>query len=140
MISRLVFVYGTLMRGQKRESCWPRSPVSVQAAVVQGALFDLGPYPALVPGLDWIIGELWELDAADVDITLRVLDEVEWYNQVPGEDLYIRTEVSAVRIWDNSLVKALTYHYADVGSLAGQAKSITPNALGFCQWRPLKEY
>jgi gamma-glutamylcyclotransferase (GGCT)/AIG2-like uncharacterized protein YtfP len=53
-----VFVYGTLQRGGVRERCWPRKPIYVEVARVRGALYDLGPYPALVEGSDFVAGEL----------------------------------------------------------------------------------
>lgn len=50
MITDLItdlFVYGTLKRGQCRETMWPRPPVSVRPAFIRGRLYDLGPYPAI---------------------------------------------------------------------------------------------
>ena len=37
-----VFVYGTLMRGELRERCWPHQPLCVIPACVRGLLYDLG--------------------------------------------------------------------------------------------------
>lgn len=92
-----VFVYGTLCRGQCREPCWPRRPVSVTVGYVRGHLFDLGPYPALLPGDDWVRGECWTLREEDMPETLRVLDAIEGFAQ-PGEaDLYQRREIDIFR-------------------------------------------
>ena len=50
----LVFVYGTLKRGEARARLWPRKPQAVEPATVRGTLYDLGDYPALVPGDDTV--------------------------------------------------------------------------------------
>lgn len=95
---RKIFVYGTLCRGQCREACWPRPPVSVEVGYVRGRLFDLGPYPAMLAGDDWVRGECWTLREEDVPETVRVLDEIEGFAQ-PGEaDLYQRCEVDVFRV------------------------------------------
>lgn len=88
-----VFVYGTLCRGQCREECWPREPLSVAVGYVRGRLFDLGPYPAMLPGDDWVRGEYWTLREEDMPETLRVLDAIEGYAQSGEADLYRRQEV-----------------------------------------------
>ncbi len=52
-------------------------------------MYHLPSYPALVPGPEIILGELWHFDPADMPRTLTVLDEVEHY--VDGsDDLYTR--------------------------------------------------
>lgn len=89
------FVYGTLQRGQCRQRCWPVPAEHIERAFVRGQLYDLGEYPALLAGDDWVAGERWELAAADMELALQVLDRVEGYAQ-PGEaDLYDR-QVMAV--------------------------------------------
>jgi gamma-glutamylcyclotransferase (GGCT)/AIG2-like uncharacterized protein YtfP len=61
-----LFVYGTLKRGESREKKWPFPPVKVLPATTRAALYDLGPYPAIGPGDDTIVGELWFLREEDV--------------------------------------------------------------------------
>jgi len=87
------FVYGTLKRGECRESCWPASPLRVQAAWIRGSLVDLGSYPGLVPGDDWVRGELWQIDATDEAQTLEVLDAIEGYRPSGTRNLYERQQV-----------------------------------------------
>ncbi len=90
------FVYGTLMRGQCRQSLWPRPPRSVTPALVRGQLYDLGEYPALriaADDNDWVEGELWKIAAADVAVTLARLDEIEETNQPGRPNLYDRLRV-----------------------------------------------
>jgi gamma-glutamylcyclotransferase (GGCT)/AIG2-like uncharacterized protein YtfP len=105
-----VFVYGTLRRGECRAIFWPNSALSIETAFVRGALYDLGPYPALVPGDDLIRGELWRLDPAHTAQTLEVLDEVEGYSVSPG-DLYERTVVEC-RTESGQTYQANIYYYA----------------------------
>jgi gamma-glutamylcyclotransferase (GGCT)/AIG2-like uncharacterized protein YtfP len=81
----LLFVYGTLMRGESNHG-------QLEAARFAGAaqtapaftLVDLGPYPAMVAGgRDAVAGELYEVD----DAALARLDLFE------GPALYARTRV-----------------------------------------------
>src|SRR5437667_3874873 len=85
-----VFAYGTLKRGGVREKCWPSKALRIEPAMVRGVLYDLGPYPALTEGSDWVAGELWHFAESDMPATLAALDEVEgysggtddWYRQI----------------------------------------------------------
>lgn len=105
-----VFVYGTLQQGEQREGAWPRTPVSRRRATIRGILFDLGPYPALLPGNDLIGGEFWEIAAGDMPATLEVLDCVEGYNQGDA-NLYERRVISC-RLETGTTVSAYTYFLA----------------------------
>lgn len=125
-----VFVYGTLKRGQCRENAWPRVPVSVFDAWVLGELYDLGDYPALVPGSERVVGEVWTIPSQDVDATLRVLDEIEGYRNQPN-DLYRRDDVDCWAMGATRSFRALTYLYAR--PLAEQLK-VCPNSQGECIW------
>ena len=126
-----VFVYGTLMRGGVRAGRWPREPLSVERAVARGRLYDLGPYPAMTAGDDVVAGELWRFEQADMEETLRVLDEIECFGQ-QGVDLYVRcvidceTEHGAAR-------RAHVYFIADP-DLPRPDQRILPDASGHCRW------
>jgi gamma-glutamylcyclotransferase (GGCT)/AIG2-like uncharacterized protein YtfP len=85
-----VFAYGTLKRGHCRSGVWPAAPVCVRPALVRGTLYDLGPYPAILSGTDWIAGELWTMRPTDIAYTLQVLDEVEGFQQVGQSNWYVR--------------------------------------------------
>lgn len=89
-----LFVYGTLKRGQCREHCWPCTPLSVQAALVRGKLFDTGPYPALFHGNDWVLGEVWTFRAVELPAVLKVLDEIEGYVEHSTSNLYNREKIN----------------------------------------------
>jgi gamma-glutamylcyclotransferase (GGCT)/AIG2-like uncharacterized protein YtfP len=67
-------VYGTLMRGRCRESCWPVAPTRVFAATVPGALHELGSYPGLVAGEDRIVGECWWFADRDLPKAFAAID------------------------------------------------------------------
>lgn len=126
-----IFVYGTLQRGQVREQCWPRPPISIEPATVRGTLYDLGPYPALVPGDDTVGGELWHIAPPDIAVTLAALDRVEGYANRP-DDLYRRVIVECRTVKGSE--PAWTYQLALV-ELLHSARRITPDGHGVCNWR-----
>ena len=126
-----IFVYGTLQRGELRESCWPRRPLRIEWGTIRGALKDLGEYPALVDGQDLILGELWHFAATDVVATLATLDEIEWYGQ-DDNDLYVRETVTCHNA-SGEPRQAYTYRYAKPREIA-LAPVVVPAADGFCRW------
>ena len=84
--STLIFVYGTLMRGDVRSSFLSKGQfVSEAVTAPKYCMYNLGSYPGLVPsqteGLS-VEGEIYSVDPA----TLEILDEVEGV----AEGLYIR--------------------------------------------------
>ena len=104
-----VFVYGTLKRGECRADLWPFSPKSVVLARARGALYDLGDYPAMTLGDDWIAGEVWTFEASQMERTLQVLDEIEGYfgNQ---NDLYRRLLIEC-HLEGDATANCFSYHY-----------------------------
>jgi len=88
-------------------------------------LFDLGSYPALLPGADRVLGEIWQFRAADMPETLCILDRIEGTDQ-PGEpNLYNRCIVPAIG-FDQSVARpAYTYVWAHPEQL-NQAFYIVP--------------
>lgn len=126
-----IFVYGTLKRGHLRSSMWPASPISIHEALIRASLFDLGAYPGIAPGNDWVLGELWRIAPADWQETLRVLDSVEGYDAQSNSGLYLRTEVEAHAVIDevaesaSSPETAFAYWINDPGILAS-ARRIQP--------------
>ncbi len=97
-----IFVYGTLKRGECREHAWPRRPSKVIPARIRAELYDLGAYPAIVHGDDWVLGERWEFEPQDLLPTLKLLDEIEDFRNRP-DDLYQRKVVAC---WDGVAVTA----------------------------------
>jgi gamma-glutamylcyclotransferase (GGCT)/AIG2-like uncharacterized protein YtfP len=88
-----IFAYGTLKRGGCREHVWPFRPLRIEQGFVRGTLFDLGPYPALTEGMDWIRGEIWRIAHRHWVDTLAVLDAEEGYGLSGEPDLYTRRAV-----------------------------------------------
>lgn len=133
------FVYGTLQRGQCRQRCWPVPAVRVDRAFARGQLYDLGEYPAMLPGDDWVAGERWELAAADLPRVLRVLDRVEGYAQPGEDDLYDRQVIPIYAAPHSPLwCQAWTYVLKDLRMLR-QAHRVEPTPLAgqpcrYAQW------
>lgn len=109
---------------------WPRPPIRVTSCRVRGQLHDLGPYPALLPGTDWVLGELWELAPHDIAETLRVLDEIEGFRR-RDDDLY-RREVIECTTEEKGKTLAFTYYFV---ARPGRATRIKQDETGVCAWR-----
>ncbi len=135
VVTPAVFVYGTLKHGEERARCWPRRPQSVEPATVFGRLFDLGPYPALLPPLahdqDLVLGELWSFADSDLEATLRALDEVECFG-VDDVDLYVRQVVACTTL-AGPVIDAHCYFLADPRE-AERSRRVRPDSQGYCQW------
>jgi len=111
-VSELVFFYGTLMAGfdRRRRAGIDDRMRYIGRGAIQGALFDLGLYPAAVPaGEGRVWGEVYEMsDAATV---LAALDEIEGYrHDDPDRSLYTRSKAS-VTLPDGSAAQAWVYFY-----------------------------
>lgn len=107
----LLFVYGTLMRGEPAHALLGPDARLVAHARTEPrfTLLDMGEYPALLEGgTTSVHGELYEIDAAR-------LPELDRYEDVP--ELYAR---AAIRAADRV---ALTYLLRP--ELAGTAPAIT---------------
>lgn len=104
--SQLVFVYGTLKRGQDHHDFLAGQSFRGEARTVPGyRLVDLGEYPGLLPypsDQDGVTGEVWWVD----DATLARLDELEGLN----EGLYRRERIPLLPPFAGETV--LTYVYA----------------------------
>lgn len=113
---REVFVYGSLKQGYLRGGQWPRKPLRIQPAVIQAKLYDVGPYPAIGGGEDWILGELWSIHEDDMQITLEVLDQIEGYDALGEDNQYIRIPVTAT-LENGDAVTAYVYQFASTERL-----------------------
>lgn len=131
-----VFAYGTLKRGHERERFWPHPPRRISSAKTRGVLYDLGPFPALTHGSDWIRGECWDLAPADVSETLRALDEEEGFEGQPT-DLYRR---ETIECWDDAgnSFQAYAYFLADLGLIERAIRIKPDESTGECFWPPVK--
>lgn len=108
----LVFFYGTLMAGfdRRRRAGIDPKLTYIGRGSIQGALFDLGIYPAAVPapeGLVW--GEVYEM--VEADTVLAALDDIEGYRpDNPDRSLYARSQAD-VMLPDGSRAQAWVYFY-----------------------------
>jgi gamma-glutamylcyclotransferase (GGCT)/AIG2-like uncharacterized protein YtfP len=125
-----VFVYGTLKTGELRERMWPCKPIAVNRATTRGELYDLNRYPAMVAGDDLVLGEVWSFTIDQMPKTLKVLDEIEDFDNLPN-DQYKRVSVEC-EFADGRSVIAYAYHYA-ADDLA-EATRIQATNDGLCQW------
>ena len=114
-----VFFYGTLMTGFNRRL---RAGVDsklryVGRGSIRAILFDLGIYPAAVPGEGHVWGELFETD--EPELVLAGLDSIEGYRPGdPEHSLYIRVQ-SPVTLEDGRTLQAWVYFYnAPLGQAA----------------------
>lgn len=81
----IVFVYGTLLRGEDNHRLLDRARYLGDARTTASfTLLDLGAWPAMIAGGSVVHGELYGVDAA----TLRELDELEGH-----PDEYRRTAI-----------------------------------------------
>jgi gamma-glutamylcyclotransferase (GGCT)/AIG2-like uncharacterized protein YtfP len=116
-----VFVYGTLKQGRLRSSAWPRRPLSIREGMIQADLHDLGPYPAIVEGTDFVLGEVWLLAEKDMSETLRVLDEFENYSPGASDNQYLR-QIVEVELPDGEQVSAFVYFAAKADQVRRKRK------------------
>jgi gamma-glutamylcyclotransferase (GGCT)/AIG2-like uncharacterized protein YtfP len=111
-VTDAVFFYGTLMAGFDRPGRLRIDPMLryLGRGSIQGALFDLGIYPAAVPATDSRVwGEVYETD--DIDQVLAALDEIEGnLPNDPDHSLYQREKVS-VSLPGGRVVDAWVYFY-----------------------------
>lgn len=103
-----IALYGSLMRGlgPLEELGFDSRLRFVGPCVVQGELFDLGPYPALRPGKGRVLAELHRL--SDPGLLLE-LDAFEGYDpEHPERSLYLRERVTLI---EPSGIEAWCYLY-----------------------------
>ena len=118
----LVFFYGTLMTGFRRQGRAPldRQLRAVGQGWIQAVLFDLGIYPAAIPADDGRVwGEVHQM--LDPDAVLSALDEIEGYSaDEPDTSLYTRM-VTPLTFEDGRVAPVWVYFY---NAPLGQAQRI----------------
>ena len=118
-------------RGESRGGCWPRAARCVERATTRARLYDLGKYPAILPGDDRVLGELWHLAPDDMEVTLAALDQIECFSG-QDDDLYVRRIVDC-ETSSGQIVRAYAYFLAKPVELGG-ARVVTPGEAGHCHW------
>lgn len=96
---RAVFVYGTLMRGERLSHLIQSAkPQMLVPARTQGRLVDLGDFPGLIPARrteQWVVGEYVEFEC--LDSVLPQLDfEEEYLLYDQAKSVYLRRLVPVV--------------------------------------------
>jgi gamma-glutamylcyclotransferase (GGCT)/AIG2-like uncharacterized protein YtfP len=111
-VADLVFFYGTLMAGfdRRRRAGIDTKLRYVGRGSIRGSLFDLGLYPAAVPGSDGHVwGEVYEM--SDPTVVLAALDDIEGYrHDDPDKSLYTRSQTD-VALPDGTRSRAWVYFY-----------------------------
>lgn len=118
-----LFVYGSLRRGFQHPAYGyiSRYFQLCSPATVQGQLFDMGDYPAAVPGGEGlIIGELYECARPEeFNYAIAQLDDYEGVCPENGETPLYRRDTAQIILPDNSRTTAWIYWYN--GDVAGKA-------------------
>lgn len=108
----LVFFYGTLMAGfdRRRRAGIDDKLQYIGRGAIQGALFDVGLYPAALPAAEGHVwGEVYAM--SDPPKVLRALDEIEGFSEGnPDRSLY-RRERTDVLLPDGKFASAWVYFY-----------------------------
>jgi gamma-glutamylcyclotransferase (GGCT)/AIG2-like uncharacterized protein YtfP len=112
-IIRRIFVYGSLMEGFfNYEKSFKGKVVSRFPGKVRGSLYhqvEKG-YPALIPGEDWVRGEL--LDLEDFDTLLEAGDVIERYRGPGAPDNEYDRRTTGIETLDGKTIHAWVYWYA----------------------------
>ncbi len=111
MAPRHIFFYGTLMRGfPLRERAGIETWIRFAGrGAVRGALFDLGPYPALVPGDGMVRGEVY--CCVDRDRLLPRVDALEHYDPDRPRTGESRREAMPAMLDDGRRLRVWAYVY-----------------------------
>ena len=111
MTPRHIFFYGTLMRGfalRERAAIEPWIRFA-GCGVVRGALFDLGPYPALVAGSGTVRGEVYL--CVDPGRLLPRADALEHFDPDRPRAGEYRREALPARLDDGRTLTVWAYIY-----------------------------
>jgi gamma-glutamylcyclotransferase (GGCT)/AIG2-like uncharacterized protein YtfP len=111
-VADLVFFYGTLMAGfdRRRRAGIDDKLHYIGRGAIQGALFDVGLYPAAVPAPDGHVwGEVYEM--SDAPRVLAALDEIEGYSTSDLDRSLYRREQTDVLLPDGRFARAWAYFY-----------------------------
>lgn len=82
-----VFVYGTLLEGECREQSMKEISTSVERTKIRAKMFDVGSFPAIVSGVEEIVGELHTIKKSE---SLNSLDRIEGFIGYDDSSLYHR--------------------------------------------------
>ena len=106
---KFLFVYGTLMRGQRNHARFCGDALTIEPASTMGHLHDLlAGFPAMVEGKGTVYGEA--MTFPDTEATLSELDFLEGYRpDQPGRSLYLRRVQPVTLLGSGTTVPAYCY-------------------------------
>jgi len=120
MMSELVFVYGTLKSGQSNYPLIQDLVRFTMNASIHGKLYDLGPYPAVIPGQASVYGEL--VAFTDFAEAIRRMDDLEdYYGPGHPSNEYDRLLIAA-KTSDGLEHSCYCYFYKDALSVSASGK------------------
>jgi len=117
---RHIFVYGTLMHGERNHPYYCGDALTIEPATTQGELYDLSAgFPAMVEAEDGIVhGE--SMTFPDLDATLAEMDILESYRpHAPERSLYLR-RVQPITLTETGEI-VLAYCYVWQGQIPSNA-------------------
>jgi len=109
------FVYGTLMRGQKRFNYPSLEPIREsirEGRVCSAELYDLGDFPGMVHTEDkesYVYGEVHEFTSFEKAV--RILDRLERYNPTDIKNSLFKREEITIILDDGIEIRAWAYFY-----------------------------
>lgn len=104
---RKVFVYGTLMKGESNHQYLEKSRCLGKATVEGYDMYDVGWYPAIIPGDSLIVGELYSVS----------LEDVPSIDRLEGEGSLYAKRCETVTLSDGSRTVASVYVF--LGDVSG---------------------
>ena len=111
MKGKYLFVYGTLMKGMNAYELLAGTGARfVAEASIQGRLYDVGDYPAVVKVNEADASVAGELFVA-TDATMAAVDEYERYRPEDARSLFVREVTTASRKDNGEVVDAWAYFY-----------------------------
>lgn len=111
-MKKLLFVYGTLMRGFRNHVLFSEiTHRYIDEAYTFGRLFHLkqGNYPAMTEGSDRIKGELYEID--DFHKNIDQFDILENYMPLQPDNSEYMRRLTSVFVGNNKPLNAYAYFY-----------------------------
>ncbi len=117
---RLIAFYGSLLRGfEAMHAIGIGDRLRfVGPCLIEGQLFDLGPYPGLRRGAGLVVGEIYALLDPEA---LQVLDRFEGFEPArPRESLYLRERVPLI---EPAASQAWIYFYNQVPDASQRIES-----------------
>lgn len=115
---RHLALYGSLRRGTRRHAQFglPAALQFLGTRWIRGTLYDLGPYPGLVPGPHDAEVELYRIVHGDV---LRRLDAYEGFDPADPRSEYVRRAIAVPLLRDRPAPRCRAWIYWFNGDPAG---------------------